>query len=166
MGINHEQLRSQIIRPVLVGIGMWSAAAENLVLGTAIQESDGGEYLVQIGGGPAAGIYQMEPATAYDVLIRYLNGSRPDLHKKIDKIVNLNMPDGHSDEAFRKRLIRDLGFATALCRVKYWMSPSPLPHEDDVEGLAKIWKSVYNTELGAGTVPQFIFNYKKYLKDA
>ena len=60
------QFRANIIRPVLLVIGGESRAAENLILGTALQESNL-RYLRQLGDGPARGVYQMEPATHDDI---------------------------------------------------------------------------------------------------
>jgi len=58
-----DHLRREIIAPALRHIGMWSGAAENLLLGTAAVESRMGTYLRQVGGGPALGIWQVEPVT-------------------------------------------------------------------------------------------------------
>ena len=73
MAINTKHLRLYIIRPTLQKINLWSEAAENLLLGTAAQESLLGTYLKQNGNGPALGIYQMEPNTHKDIWIHYLN---------------------------------------------------------------------------------------------
>ena len=60
--LNVRDLRVEVIRPALRALDLWSPAAEDLVLGTAAQES-GLAYLRQIGGGPALGLWQIEPAT-------------------------------------------------------------------------------------------------------
>ncbi|KAF0118141.1 MAG: hypothetical protein FD149_866 [Rhodospirillaceae bacterium] len=67
-----------VIRPTLLHLGLHSPAAEALLLGTAIQESRLGTYLRQTGGGPALGVYQMEPATHEDIWTNFL-AYRPDL---------------------------------------------------------------------------------------
>ncbi len=77
--LNIKHFREQIIRPVLVRLDMHSEAAENLVLGTAIHESNL-THLVQLGGGPALGFYQMEPATEWDLIKNYIR-YKPKLHK-------------------------------------------------------------------------------------
>lgn len=51
-----------VVRPVLRVMSAWSQPAEDLVMGTAAQESRL-TYLRQLGGGPALGLWQMEPAT-------------------------------------------------------------------------------------------------------
>ena len=51
MPLNAQQLRTLVVRPALQAIGAWSPAAENLVMGTAGQESRL-THLHQLGGGP------------------------------------------------------------------------------------------------------------------
>ena len=57
------QLREQVIAPALAKIDLFSPEAVALVLGTACVESQCGEYIKQMGKGPALGIFQIEPAT-------------------------------------------------------------------------------------------------------
>lgn len=64
--LNIAQFRTNIVRPTLEGIGAHNRAAENLVLGTGLQERDL-HYLRQLNDGPARGIYQMEPTTHDDI---------------------------------------------------------------------------------------------------
>ena len=70
--IHPGHLLFQVINPVLRSMDAWSIAAENLILGTAVQESECGYYLHQLGDGPALGIYQMEPATHDDCWNNFL----------------------------------------------------------------------------------------------
>ncbi len=162
--INPNQLRTEIIRPTLKAMSMWSPAAENLLMGTAMQESVCGTYLVQIGG-PALGLFQIEPSTARDIVFRYLD-LRPDLGDRFElgfQIVNsheINWNNVSLDKVALK-LISDLRFGTAVARMRYWMVPQPLPDADDVAGLAAYWKQHYNTPLGRSTEEEFIRNYKK-----
>jgi hypothetical protein len=60
--LNVASIRTQVIYPALNKMGMWSEAAGELVLGTAIVESNH-TYLKQHGDGPALGLWQVEPAT-------------------------------------------------------------------------------------------------------
>jgi hypothetical protein len=53
-------IRTQVIYPARNKMGMWSEAAGELVLGTAIVESNL-TYLKQHGEGPALGLWQVEP---------------------------------------------------------------------------------------------------------
>ena len=150
-----EHFRMYVVRPTLEYLEPeipYSKSAENLLVGTAAHESRL-KYLHQIQG-PAKGVFQIEPATADDIWDNYL-AFRPDLASKVRGLASQKFPVGKNEQ-----LITNLAYATAMARLKYWRSPSSLPHDpDDVFGLAQLWKAVYNTELGAGTVDQFIAHY-------
>jgi hypothetical protein len=159
MTINCEQLRTKIIQPVLVHIAPEippSLAAENLLLGTCAQESKMGTYLVQLGDGPAQGIFQMEPATELDITKNFL-AFRKDLTNKIWAIIPESRGVDGTD------LAGNLYYAAAMCRVHYYRAPGALPEHDDIPGLAAYWKKYYNTELGKGTEDEFIENYHRYV---
>lgn len=153
--IHPEQLRQLIVRPALDTLGLWSRAAENLVVGTAAAES-GLKYLAQLGG-PALGIFQCEPATHSDLWCSYLD-FRPELAAKV------MVAAGRGTKTPRLPphdwLVFNLRYAAAICRVHYLRVPHPLPAADDVEGLARYWKAHYNTALGAGTVEHFVNAYE------
>jgi hypothetical protein len=144
-----DQLRKAIVRPALGLIGVTSG--ENLVMGTAAQESQL-KYVKQLGSGPALGIYQMEPATYKDIWDNYLSYREELATKILDSIDATMIPTA-------ERLIWDFRFATIMCRVHYRRVAEPLPDENDIPGMAQYWKTHYNTELGAGTVEEFIHNY-------
>jgi hypothetical protein len=146
MSINAKQLRELIIRPTLKDMGMWSEAAENLLMGTAAQESHLGSYIKQVGKGPALGIYQCEPFT-HDDVVKWAR------EKYLGAIVGVN----------HDRLIYDLKYATMICRLHYYRHKMPLPQADDVEQLAVMWKTVYNTRLGKGKPEEFVKNYERYV---
>lgn len=174
--MNINQARTYVIQPTLQAMSCYSRSAEELLVLTMAQESRGGYYLHQLGGGPAMGIYQMEPAS-YQDLEDWLKDNRPDLWKKIQELV-IPMPTGSEGSAVAKiyrkfylmlfdpcvpeLMITDLKFATAMARAFYLRVPEPLPAADDVEGLAKYWKDHWNTYLGAGTVDEAIENYNRY----
>jgi hypothetical protein len=69
--IDPRQFRALIVRPALESINLWSQQAEDLVMGTAAQESRL-IYLRQLGNGPALGLFQMEPATHNDIWVNFL----------------------------------------------------------------------------------------------
>lgn len=157
-GILASELRQYIIRPTLQNLDLWSPAAENLLLGTAAQESQLGYYLVQRNG-PALGIYQIEPATHRDVWTHYLSYRLP-LADRVSKLTvsspKLTVPD--------TMLITNLAYTTAIARIIYQRAAQPLPPADDIEQLANYWKQHFNTPLGKGTVIEFIQNYKEYIQ--
>ena len=49
----------------------------------------------------------------------------------------------------------NMAFAVALCRIKLWRDPAPLPKVGDIMAQAKYWKRIYNSEKGRGTVEHF-----------
>jgi len=148
------QLRQFIVRPVLQALNAHSKAAENLLVGTAIQERRL-EYLRQLGDGPARGLYQMEPATHDDICNNYL-AYQSDFRTRIEAFV-LTLHDRHD------QLIWNLAYATAMCRAHYRRVTEGLPNEADVDGLARYWKRHYNTDRGAGTVAEFKDKYVRYV---
>lgn len=154
IGLNASHLRAHVIAPVLKRLGLYSKAAEDLVLGTALQES-AGHYLVQLGGGPALGIYQMEPATHDDIWRNYL-GFRGREHLRT---AALSLKCLDATDALN--LTGNLLYATAMCRIHYYRVPKPLPEPGDVDGYARYWKAHYNTAAGKGTVDEFTRNFQE-----
>ena len=53
-------------------------------------------------------------------------------------------------------VISNMAVQAALCRIHYRRDRHSIPSWDDLEGQAKYWKRVYNTNLGRGTVKHFI----------
>lgn len=153
MSIDKDQLRELIIRPTLEELDMWSPAAEDLLMGTAAQESRLGTYVKQYGAGPALGIYQMEPLTHKDIWVNYLS-YREEISSKLYQMImtETTIPDD-------RHLVVNLEYATAMARVQYLRVPESLPKQGDIKGYAKYWKQYYNTPLGAGTVNEFVENY-------
>lgn len=149
-----ELLREYIIIPALKYIDLYSEAAVNLLLGTAAQETHMGDYIRQIGGGPALGIYQIEPNTHKDVFDNFLKYRQDFCEKTRTCSVGTSM-----DEA----LIGSLFYQTLIARLIYYRVPEALPEADDILGLAQYWKKYFNTYLGAGKVDEFVDNYKMYV---
>jgi hypothetical protein len=154
MSINAEQLRLHVLRPTLQHLDLWSQAAENLVLGTILTESRG-EYLKQVGGGPALGVIQMEPATHDDIWINWLRYKRT-LAMKVRELETAARITLGAQE-----LTGNLYYAAAMCRIFYRRLPDALPEAGDPVGMAQLWKHRYNTELGAGTVSEAIPHFKR-----
>lgn len=158
-----KQLKDYVIRPTLKRLDMWSESAELLLIGTVAHESMGGTALHQIGG-PALGIYQIEPATHQDVwenFLRYRSG----LMLKIQDMIppgNRQRTDGGWVSGSDSMLITDLAYATAIARVIYLRAPLRLPEPDDLHGLAGYWKRYYNTAHGKGTPEKFLSDLDRY----
>lgn len=152
-GLDVDQLRIHVIRPVLQRLDLHTPAAENLVLGTALHESHA-RYIRQIKG-PAMGIYQMEPATHYDLHQNFLRFNTP-LKIRVNQYAGFfsgDLPDPGE-------LIGNLFYATAMCRIHYRRLKAPLPTNEPY-ALAQYWKDFYNTRLGKGTVPQALPHFER-----
>jgi len=146
MAFDCGQFRDLVTR-VLKGARLYSPAAVNLLLGTAAQESQFGTYLRQLGKGEALSAFQIEEITFRD------------LRSRMDDICPTIR-----DWNFLQ-LEWDLRAAIVVARLKYRSIPAPLPAADNLPGLAAYWKQWYNTPLGAGTVEQFVRNYRKYVTE-
>lgn len=151
--IDPIHLRTYVIRPVLKDLGLWSERAEQLLLGTACQESQCGRWLRQIGEGPAVGIYQMEPATHNDLWNNFLDHRESIARKVHMHVVGL----GPTAE----QMAGNLYYATAMCRVHYLRVPQPIPAT--LSEQAEYWKRFYNTELGKGRVEDYISNWARFM---
>ena len=151
--LNVNQLRDYIIDPTLEHLGLYSVAASELVLGTAIQESHL-TYIKQLGGGPALGLWQMEPSTHEDIHWSWLK-YRQDM---ADKVMRL------CQQPVSEEMIWNLRYACAMCRIHYRRVKEALPPAGDREGQAVYWKTHYNTHLGAGGVQEYVENWERYVK--
>ena len=156
MGVNVRQLTHEIIIPTLGYLGLSSPASVALVLGTICQESGCGTFLRQYPCGPALGICQMETATHDDIWQNYMA-------YHLRRIDLFNTRWGSNPTA--DKMVYDLSYAVAMCRIHYARVKEPLPQPHDLEGLARYWKRYYNTPDGAGTESEFIANWHKYVPD-
>ena len=151
--IDPGQLLRLVIRPALIHIGLHSQAAEQLVLGTALAES-AGKHLHQVGGGPALGLWQMEPATHDDIYENYLKNRR-----ELDALVDgLRTSAALTDGAFE--LIGNLYYGAAMCRIHYRRIPAAMPYAGSIDGMAHYWKQHYNTPAGKGTVEKALPSFQ------
>ena len=150
--LDKQEVKSHIER-TLRDIDLYSPEAVDLLMGTRAQESAFGKYRRQLGGGPALGVYQMEPFTYNDCLDNFLK-YKPELLAKILKVSGLDrFPDA-------RELINNDVFAACMARVRYLRAPGAIPKT--VEKQAAYWKKHYNTIKGKGKVEEYIENYKKY----
>lgn len=148
-------VRDKIIQPGLMALEPYvpsCAQAMELLLGTAATESHLGYWLRQEGG-PALGIYQMEPATEWDIWNNYL-AFRPELRRAVQRIST-----GRKEE-----LVTNHAYATVMARLQYRRAPKPLPEAGDLEGQAKYYKQYYNTPLGKGSVEKYLADWKRLVE--
>lgn len=145
------------IRPALNTLGRGGLAAEQLVLGTGIQES----LLIhrqQIGGGPALGLFQMETATHNDCWENYLRYRDP-LADKVKQTL-----DAGQQPVAETMKVNDR-YAAAMCRIRYMRVSASLPAQNDITAMADYWKQHYNTPLGAGTPEEFLDKWPQYVNN-
>ena len=156
--INTKQLREYIIKPSLSKLNAYSKDAEELLVFTCAVESNGGEYIHQIKG-PALGVYQCEPNTYHDIWRNYI------VHRsRLTMMLSLKFDvNGIPKE---ERLVYDLGYATAICRLHYMRVKEALPDGRDVDAVWAYYKKYYNTELGKSTKKKSIEAYQRYTKDS
>lgn len=151
---------TDVIIPVLQALGLDAdpRAATQLLLGTALQESGSLKYRVQLGGGPARGLFQMEGGTHDDIWNNFLK-YKPDLATKVRQF-NSNPTPSVDD------LTNNDEYAAAMTRVDYYRVPHPLPAADDIAGMADYWKQYYNTAGGKGTAAEFVTTWNNDGGDA
>lgn len=147
-----KQFRGLVVQPVLEDLGLWSQEAEDLLIGTAAVESKLGTYLHQVGGGPAKGVFQMEPATHDDIWNNYLKYK----HTLYDSLKFI------APASDAEALIYNLSYATAMARIHYLRVPEAIPKrvyfgskDSYIAALGAYWKEHYNTYKGKGEIEHF-----------
>lgn len=146
-----QDLRELIIADTLRYLDDWSLAGENLLLGTAIQESGMGFCLKS---GRQLGLYHISPAAHRAVWDHYLV-LLPDKASTVRGLAGQ-----HSFvENPHKELITNLRYATAIAWYIYRKAGINLPCAEDLEGLAKIWHRHFHCQP-TGTVKEFVRNYR------
>lgn len=129
--------------------------AVELLLGTWAQESAGGKYTKQLGGGPALSAWQIERPTFADTINRCKL-----VHRKI--LADTAGVGFISDVDFPK-IERNHKLACQVARLKYFLCPEAIPK--DLIGQAEYYKKYYNTVFGKATPEQYIINYNRYVAD-
>ena len=141
-----KQIR-EIIEWGLKEMDLYSEDAVDLVYKTGNAET-GYRHLKQMGGGPAIGFWQVEPATLIDIIDNYVK-YRPELEKRLKSL-------GFSKIGIETRVMSNIALQAVFCRLKYKRDKYALPKSSDLEAQARYWKRVYNTHLGKGTITHFM----------
>ena len=158
MSINANQLRT-LITEFLETIELYSKDALELLMLTAAQETYCGTYIKQLGGGPALGIFQMEPNTHEDIWENYLCYN-PSI---FNKILKLSMQKEFSiNNAKYFDMIGNIPYQIGMARIYYLRKKEELPDAGDVLAMAEYYKKYWNTYKGKATVQEAIDNYIKY----
>lgn len=150
-----QQLLDNIIKPTLeyMGGNYDSKNARMLLLSTAAIESECGYYINQIGG-PAMGIWQMEPDTLHDIYDNCdaIATNRTEMYKILD---SLDLFEATKDDDLAQSLVISPMYACAMARLKYSMDPKRLPDCNNIRKVYDYYKRIYNTPLGASTYEKF-----------
>ena len=124
-----------LVRRVLKRVPkFYSEDAVKLLMLTWAIESDGGKYIRQLGGGPALGYWQVEPATMRDIYDNFLVFRR-NLSNDILLATGVGQPNEWHLEV-------NIAYNIIMARLVYWRSPDPIPTTD--EGRAKYHNEIYN----------------------
>jgi len=144
--VNLTQVKTRIIQPMLNLLpSVWnSRSACNILSYTFLAESNGGQFIAQIGGGPGTGPFQMETATHDDCWVNYLA-----FNLELARIGRLLACGGVPSAP---QMAGNWSYAAFMARVKYIRAPGALPAANDAEGICNYHKAVYNTSGGATVV--------------
>jgi|SRR5690349_19024246 len=154
--LSPKLVRDNLINPVLVALDPmvpYSVQRMELLLGTAAAESHLGEALVQHGGGPALGLWQMEPATERDLHENFLK-FKPELNQVVRGYMR-NFPG---------EMAWNHSYACSMAAVHYFRVPVKLPPAGATQLQAEYWKRWYNTYLGKGTPEHYLECWREYVE--
>ena len=158
--MNAQQLHDYIVKPTLeyMGGNYNTVEARFLLLCTAAIESECGHYIKQIGG-PALGIWQMEPATHDDICHNCDAMNNVNFENSIERFTDDII--WCSDCNNYNSLMVSPMYACAMARLKYSMDSKALPAYNggtdlDIDMFYRYYKRVYNTGLGASTFDKWL----------
>ena len=151
-----DEFRQLIVRDTLQSIDEWTPVHENLLLGTAAQESSMG---LRLKCGRLLGIYHISPNTHRAVWDKYLL-HHPELASRVRGLAGQHsfIRDPHGE------LISNLKYATAIAWLIYRRAEQALPADDDVPGLARYWHRHFRNKASA-SIAEFITSYQRYIVD-
>lgn len=152
--INREQLKDKVVRPTLKRIPRgFSDKAELAIMMIVAHESKGGQYLAQMGNGPAMGIIQMEDWVHDDTW----NNSDSIWHNALQ--LGFVSPVEYEARIKPKAelLYTDLAYNVFMARQRLFMDPNPLP-SDPME-ISHYLKKYWNSDLGAAKPDSYYNDY-------
>ena len=165
MGIYVNDLRELIIRPTLKYLNEWSQTAENLLLGTAAQESQLG-FNMQSGIDDGLGLYSISAKTHTQVWDEFLV-TDPELASRLRGLASQQqfLKSPHSE------LVTNLSYASGVAWMIYKRCHVKLPDSGNIHEMAKFWLCHYcardnNAQLISGdevAIDNFVHNYRKFV---
>lgn len=166
MGIYAADLREIVIRPTLLLLNEWSPVAENLLMGTAAQESQLG-FRIYSDPLKGLGIYRISAQTHVQIWDDFLVKD-PELASRLRGLASQQqfLKDPHSE------LVSNLSYASGVAWMLYKQHQIKFPDNPKVQDLAKIWQTYYCTRddqsaqtlcNSDGLIEQFIQSYHKLI---
>lgn len=156
--VKKEQLAQTIeaVHERLSIVPKGSADHVALLMETSAVESSRG-YIVRQVGGPARGIFQMEPTTER-CMRSWLKDNFPSVHDEV-------MAFYDKKKSPEWNLTHNVPYNVAMSTAYYWrrMGDSLAGNITTLEDRAKVWKTHYNTYLGKGSIAGYIKKAEKYL---
>ena len=156
--VKKEQLAQTItaVHERLSIVPKGSADHVALLMETSAVESSRG-YIVRQVGGPARGIFQMEPTTER-CMRSWLKDNFPRVHDEVMAFYDKN-------KSPEWNLTHNVPYNVAMSTAYYWrrMGDSLAGNITTLEDRAKVWKTHYNTYLGKGSIAGYIKKAGKYL---
>lgn len=150
-----DDLRHLVIRDTLHALNDWSLAAENLLLGTAAQESGLGGWSK----GSRIGIYRITPTMHRAIWDKYLI-LNPPLASEVR-----GMAGQHSFlKSPHNELATNLKYATAIAWMVYRRSNQKLPDAHNLPDLGKFWLRHFHPKAKA-TVSDFVRSYRLLIQE-
>lgn len=167
--MNFSQFKEYVVIPALQELEPLIPLTQesiDLLMMTAAHESSGCEYLAQIGG-PALGVFQMEPNTFDDIQDNFLK-YRPELRKLVNGV--------QGSDVYPEAMTGNMFYAVVMARVHYFRVPVPLPsrpaistcmnkeHQEELYlwKLAEYAKQYYNTPEGKATTEKYYDDYLEW----
>ena len=142
---------------VLKMFGYYAKELVDLLLLIASVESELGRFTRQLGGGPALGLFQIEPNTANSVYDDYLK-FRTELMVRVDAY----RVEGSLEYNLEYNILFQIVFARIMLRRIKELIPVAHNYPNDiayVTALAAYWKKYWNTPNGKGKVEHAVNNY-------
>ena len=157
MGICAEELRQWVIKPTLKRLGVYSKAAENLLLATAAQESGLGSHL-KPAGQRALGIYQI-----HSLSHRHIWDDHLAQHSDMASLVR-GLASQHDFLAHpHAELATNLSYATAIAWFMYARHEGfNLPKDSTGSTLGRLWKRFYHPKSKV-SIEDFSDNFNHYV---
>lgn len=160
MGICAKEFNELVIKPTLTLLsetGTTTTAQQNLLLGTAAQETGLGFHL-KVNRGHGIGVYQITPKTHLAIWDKYLI-NYPSLASDIRGLASQQEFLAHP----HAELATNLSYATAIAWMIYRRNNKPLPDAGDTEAMARYWARYFHYRQGAN-VEQFCQRYKEFVE--